>query len=184
MAYDQIGNNVYSNIDDLPENQSITDGDKFIVQTDDGTVLVDFYNLKIDLEHTEFQNTFQEMIEFTGTATNLITELNNDITTLKDEFEEVKNTVTTANAYFEALIFIIRGILGSYDCTSTGNTVTGDGVQAKLGYKDVYSALSSEAREIVDSIIMDETYSAAFTDQMIDANGLYKFSEFSLAQIG
>lgn len=52
---------VYADINDLPENMGINDGDRFIVQTDDGTALVDYENIKVDLDHTTFGSVVGEL---------------------------------------------------------------------------------------------------------------------------
>lgn len=54
-------NKVYVNIEDLTENMGISNGDRFIVQTDGGTVLFDYENLRIDLEHTTFGTAFSDL---------------------------------------------------------------------------------------------------------------------------
>jgi hypothetical protein len=48
MAITNVGKNrVYASIKDLPENQKIVDGDRIIIDTEEGTCLVDYSNLKI-----------------------------------------------------------------------------------------------------------------------------------------
>jgi hypothetical protein len=55
MSYTSVGRNkVYASIEDLPENQKLVDGDRILIQTEDGTALIDYSNIKIDLEHTTF----------------------------------------------------------------------------------------------------------------------------------
>lgn len=55
MSYTSVGRNkVYASIEDLPENQKLVNGDRIIIQSSDGTALVDYENIRIDLEHTTF----------------------------------------------------------------------------------------------------------------------------------
>lgn len=55
MSYTSIGKNkVYASINDLPENQKLVNGDRIIIQTEDGTALVDYENIKLDLNHVTF----------------------------------------------------------------------------------------------------------------------------------
>jgi hypothetical protein len=55
MSYTSVGRKkVYASIEDLPENQKLVDGDRILIQTEDGTALVDYSNVKIDLNHCTF----------------------------------------------------------------------------------------------------------------------------------
>mgnify|MGYP003306090885 CR=1 FL=1 len=55
MSYTSVGKNkVYASINDLPENQKLVNGDRIIIQTEDGTALVDYENIKLDLNHVTF----------------------------------------------------------------------------------------------------------------------------------
>ena len=55
MSYTNIGKKkVYASINDLPENQKLVNGDRIIIQTEDGTALVDYENIKLDLNHVPF----------------------------------------------------------------------------------------------------------------------------------
>lgn len=76
MAITSVGKNrAYASIEDLPENQTLVDGDRILIQTDDGTALVDFANVKIDLKHTTFETQLTSVIEFTNTVTNFIEQI-------------------------------------------------------------------------------------------------------------
>lgn len=73
MAVTNVGKNrVYASIKDLPENQSILDGDKIIVDTDTGTCLIDYSNFKIDLEHTTFGQQFYDVVDLATSSANFI----------------------------------------------------------------------------------------------------------------
>jgi len=76
MAITNVGKNrVYASIKDLPENQSIVDGDRIIIDTEEGTCLVDYSNIKIDLDHTTFGTQFSEMVNFTSTVNAFVTQM-------------------------------------------------------------------------------------------------------------
>ena len=76
MAITNVGKNrVYASIKDLPENQKIVDGDRIIIDTEEGTCLVDYSNLKIDLEHTTFGDQFSDMVSYTSTVTSFISQI-------------------------------------------------------------------------------------------------------------
>lgn len=76
MAITNVGKNrVYASIKDLPENQSIVDGDRIIIDTEEGTCLIDYANLKIDLAHTTFGNQFSEMVNYTSVVNAFVTQM-------------------------------------------------------------------------------------------------------------
>lgn len=73
MAITNVGKNrVYASIKDLPENQSIVDGDKIIVDTDSGTCLIDYSNFKIDLSHTTFEQQFYDLSDLASSSSAFI----------------------------------------------------------------------------------------------------------------
>ena len=86
MAITNVGKNkVYASIKDLPENQSIIDGDRIIVDTDEGTCLVDYSNFKIDLDHTTFGEQFAQMVEYTASVTAFINQIEEEFSNVKEE---------------------------------------------------------------------------------------------------
>lgn len=95
MAVTSVGKNrTYASIEDLPENQTLVDGDRILVQTDDGTALVDFANLKIDLAHTTFETQISSMVEFTSTATTFIEQIEADFASIQEETSSMKTSIT------------------------------------------------------------------------------------------
>lgn len=103
MSYTAIGKNkVYASIEDLPENQALTNGDRLLVQTEEGTVLVDYENIKIDTAHTNFGDKIQAVIEFTNNVDNYLNQFQSTLDTLKSDvkklWDEVYALKTTAAA--------------------------------------------------------------------------------------
>lgn len=139
MSTTPVGNKLYKNIDDLPQATSITDGMKFIIQTDSGTELLDYYNFKVDLGHTAFQVTFQEMIEYTSTVSAFITEINEEFNTIKNDFDSIKANFTTMKNNFDGMRFLIEGIAGAY--------------YEKSIYDKAYLELSAETKTYVDAVL-------------------------------
>ena len=98
MSYTAIGKNkVYASIEDLPENQTLANGDRLLVQTEEGTVLVDYENIKIDTAHTDFGDKIEALIQFTSEAESLIEqiltdneELNKDVKQLTTDLEKLE----------------------------------------------------------------------------------------------
>lgn len=114
MSYTSVGRNkVYASIEDLPENQKLVDGDRILIQTDDGTSLVDYANIKIDLNHCTFGTQVSQLIEFTTTVEQYIDEINTDFETLKEETTNVKNSVAKLQEQLEGCKLLLKFILGS-----------------------------------------------------------------------
>lgn len=103
---------VYADINDLPENIGINDGDRFIVQTDDGTALVDYENIRIDLDHTTFGSVVSELQEFQSLATNFITEISTQFTTAQGDISVLQTSVGTIEQQVAAVRYILKLILG------------------------------------------------------------------------
>lgn len=114
MSYTSVGRNkVYASIEDLPENQKLVDGDRILIQTDDGTALVDYANIKIDLNHCTFGTQISQLIEFTTSVEQYIDEINTEFETLKEETTNVKNSVTKLQEQLEGCKLLLKFILGS-----------------------------------------------------------------------
>ena len=139
MSYSTSGTTTYANIDDLPEITSISDGDKIILQTDSGTSLLDYYNFKIDLQHTSFQSTFEEMMQFTGNAESIISEINDEFSVIKEDFESIKTSFKTMNYDLEGATFLLQSIVGAWN--------------DETSWKSALNGLSSEARTYVNEKI-------------------------------
>jgi hypothetical protein len=62
MSFTAIGRNkVYASIEDLPENLKLVNGDRLLIQTDNGTALVDWENVKVTADHTNFGDTIDDL---------------------------------------------------------------------------------------------------------------------------
>lgn len=116
MAYSSYGKKVYISIKDLPQYNSIGDGDKIIIWNEarDGAATVDFGDLLIDLDHTTFKSTINEVIT-------LASDIQSFALTTKEEIEGIQNTIATLEntvnnelkSRIKTLEFIIAIILGS-----------------------------------------------------------------------
>lgn len=94
MSYTAIGKNkVYASIEDLPENQTLANGDRLLVQTEEGTVLVDYENIKIDTAHTDFGDKIEALIQFTSEAESFIERILIDNEDLKKKVAELESTI-------------------------------------------------------------------------------------------
>ena len=91
MSYTAIGRKkVYASIEDLPENQKLVNGDRLLLQTEDGTALIDYENVKIDLQHTTFGDQFRNLMELSSTVESFASTLNTDIDDIKQDIKDLK----------------------------------------------------------------------------------------------
>lgn len=96
MSYTAIGKNkVYASIEDLPENQTLSNGDRLLVQTEEGTVLVDYENIKIDIAHTNFGDKIQAVIDFTANVEDYLNQFQSTLEDLKTRVSALENPTTS-----------------------------------------------------------------------------------------
>lgn len=76
MSYTKIGRNkVYASIEDLPENLKLVNGDRLLIQTDNGTALVDWENVRISKENLTFKNELDSINDFVANASLKLSEV-------------------------------------------------------------------------------------------------------------
>lgn len=113
MAITNVGKNrVYASIKDLPENQKIVDGDRIIIDTEEGTCLVDYSNFKIDLSHTTFGEEFSQMVSYTSTVTAFITQIEEDFTAIQEETSQLRNDMDDIASMMDCVKLMIKMIMG------------------------------------------------------------------------
>lgn len=114
MSYTAVGKNkVYASIEDLPENQKLVDGDRILIQTEDGTALVDYTNVKIDLAHVTFGTQISQLIEFTSTVEQFIQEMDSEFNAIKEETTQLKSKVQELQEQMGACRLLFKYILGA-----------------------------------------------------------------------
>ena len=82
--------NLIYNIKELPETFSVADGDLLLIETDEGTNIMDFANFIIGLDNTTFGTT--------------ITQHTTDISTLSSDFDSLSSQVDTDMTELSATI--------------------------------------------------------------------------------
>ena len=100
--------NLIYNIKELPETFSVADGDLLLIETDEGTNIMDFANFIIGLDNTTFGTT--------------ITQHSTDINTLSSNFNSLSSQVDTDVAELSATV--IGAIVGN--TTKALVTLSGD----------------------------------------------------------
>lgn len=113
MAITNVGNNrVYASIKDLPENQSIVDGDRIIIDTEEGTCLIDYANLKIDLAHTTFGEQFSEMVNYTATVNAFVTQMEDEFSAMQEETATLNSKMKDMENMMDCVKLMIKMIMG------------------------------------------------------------------------
>ena len=148
MSYSVVGNKkVYASIEDLPENQKIADGDRILVQTSDGTALVDYANIRINPAHTTFETTLTSLVEFTSTVQAFVTVVQSSVESLNTDMSTAKTKITEFDEKIAALSYMMKLIMGKchnkdsdFITNLTNSTLTGSGLT-------LFNEMLSEARE-------------------------------------
>lgn len=116
MAYSSYGKKIYASIKDLPQYTSIGNGDKVIVWNEarDGAAVVDYADFVIDLDHTTFKSTINQVITLASDIQSFAHTVNEEIEGLQYAVTEIENTINNElKGRIKALEFIIAVILGS-----------------------------------------------------------------------
>ena len=148
MSYTAVGRNkVYASIEDLPENQKLVDGDRILIQTEDGTALVDYANVKIDLNHTTFSTQITSLIEFSSAVESFVDTMEAEFTAIKEESITMKNKLEEIQQQMECVKLLFKFVMGyvnkAEDKTinmELDNTLTGAG---RAMYDECINALKT-----------------------------------------
>lgn len=146
MAIQKNGNKVWASINDLSLIQDIRDGDKFLVQTAEGTTtLLDFASFIITLDNVSFGSQFNEMwnsysassdqIDKIGTSTIVVNNLSSDQNNLSDAVNQLNlNDISNYNEVvtgINTLIEIINLNPASFPNLPVGVTIPLDPLPLK-----------------------------------------------------
>lgn len=146
MAIQKDGNKVWASINDLSLIQDIRDGDKFLVQTAEGTTtLLDFASFIITLDNVSFGSQFNEMwnsysassgqIDKIGTSTIVVNNLSSDQNNLSDAVNQLNlNDISNYNEVvtgINTLIEIINLNPASFPNLPVGVTIPLDPLPLK-----------------------------------------------------
>ena len=133
MAFTSYGNRVYASIKDLPQYTSINNGDKIIVwnESREGAATIDYSDFIIDLEHTSFGTTINELITFTTTVESFIATVTIDVENLDNKIKTLEESNKNLKLRVEILEYMLGIVYGITPSSETNNTfnkfVTGGG---------------------------------------------------------
>ena len=162
MSYTVVGNKkIYASIEDLPENQRISDGDRILIQTSDGTALIDYANIRINPAHTTFESTLTSLVEFTSTVQSYIAEFQISYDSLTTDITAAKGKITEFDEKIAALTFMLKLVMGKchnkdedFITNLANTTLNGSGLtlyneilnEARDGYPDLEMGYNTLAR--------------------------------------
>ena len=215
MAFTSYGNRVYASIKDLPQYTSINNGDKIIVwnESREGAATIDYSDFIIDLEHTSFGTTINELLTFTTTVESFISTVAVDVENLDNKIASVEKVNETLKGKVETLEYLLAIVYGVTPSDSVKKTFLGDEssyynslvekirvpiaetpsvndliTQAKFAYNaaPVNAAAATTATSISTTEIVETYKSMAPTvvTQNIDANGKVEVQKSSVSYGG
>lgn len=149
MGLTQRGNKVYARITDLSEESSLKDGDKIIFQsaTTNNASIIDYSNIKIDLEHTSFQSQFEEMLNFSRNAGAWSSQLTSSFEQLQTNMDEVTERNTQMSNELEAVKMLLKMMLGLVAQRLDG--------QPNYNEEQFISSLTEEAKDVYNTLKQD-----------------------------
>lgn len=143
MSYTVKSGKVYASINDLPQDYSIKNGDKLIIQRDDETYIVDYSNVIVDIEHVSFGETFNEMVNFTSNCTSFMNEINDSFSDLSATVEDISSKHKEIIGRLDAIEAILKLVYCSNSAKQETNLVESLDDTAKAEFERMKSSISS-----------------------------------------
>ena len=124
-------NSIYINIKELPVVNDINNGDFLIVESPDGTSIIDYQDFFITLQNTTFESTINNLQTDTQTISSdlgsLTTSYNNLVSSLETKISPTFNIVTVNKTFDSASnnqIFVSSNTSTTVGTTTTNNEIT------------------------------------------------------------
>lgn len=166
---------VYADIEDLSENMGISNGDRFLLQTDGGTVLFDYENLRIDLEHTTFGTAFSDMQQFQSTVAEFVGRITDEFTTAQNDVAILRTDVNTIQSQIDSIKLMLKLILGfkngsseeAIDLEKAGLSVDGQNYMTEVynsirdGIDADFSLTTNNLMNIRKNLVTSDGYSVS-----------------------
>lgn len=111
MALSKEGKIVWADINDLSALSDVRSGDKFIVQTSNGTKLLDFSALLIPLSNVTFKSEFEDMLNSYSSNSELINKIGGSeisVDNLSAENQNLSDAVNQLNINIGSIIATIN----------------------------------------------------------------------------
>lgn len=171
MALTQRGNRVYAKITDLSEESSLKNGDKIIIHSSTTGIdcIVDYANVRIDLEHTTFSDTYNQMLDFSRSAGAWVEEMTNRFEEIEKGFEEVEKKNVEITYQVDALTLIVEMMLGLVSMNAQG--------QVTKTENECIMSLSDKAKEYYNNIKSEAQATTGKTLNFNSSNFLYQWQK-------
>ena len=114
MAIYKQGNKVIAKLTDLSQEATLNDGDRIVFWCNSSSEAstIDYSNVKIDLDHTTFGETFTGIVNFATTANSWITSMTDSFNELDSKMDSVIENTTKVNNDILAMKMLIKMIMG------------------------------------------------------------------------
>lgn len=176
MALTKKGNKVVAKLTDLNQEATLNDGDRIVFWCNSSgeASTIDYSNVKIDLDHTTFGETFNQVVNFATTASAWVS-------TMSDSFNELDskmNTVLESNNQVNNEIAAIKLLLQM----AIGLAAVRSDAQKNFTEEQYASSLSQDAKLIYDQMKQEITSAAGVSSIDFSNTNLIYFSGLKFTQ--
>lgn len=114
MALVKQGSKVVAKLTDLTQESTLNDGDRIVFWCNSASeaATIDYANIKIDLEHTTFGDTFNNVVDFATTASSWVSTMTDSFNELDAKMSTVLENSTQINNQIMALRLMMQMLLG------------------------------------------------------------------------
>lgn len=114
MALVKQGNKVIAKLTDLTQVSTINDGDRLVFWCSSAgeASTIDYSSIKIDLEHTTFGATFNEIVNFATTASSWVSTMSDSFNELDAKMNSVLENNTQINNEISAIKLLLQMAIG------------------------------------------------------------------------
>lgn len=149
MAVVQRGNKVYAKVSDLSEESSLKNGDKIVFHSSATGIdcLVDYANVRIDLDHTTFKDSYEQMLDFSRNAGAWVTEMSDQFNSMSETVGEITQQNVDINNTLAAIKLLVQFVIGM--------AASGNNGSANIPAQNHVDALPAAAKEKYEQIIAE-----------------------------
>ena len=157
MALTKKGNKVIAKLTDLTQESTLNDGDRIVFWCNSSgeASTIDYSNVRIDLDHTTFGDTFNQVANFATTASAWVSTMTDSFNDLDNKMNNVLEQTTQVNNEILAIKMMVQMIIGLAN--------TRNDAQKNFSEDQYVSSLPEEAKTIYNQM-KQEVLSASGTE--------------------
>lgn len=157
MALTKKGNKVIAKLTDLTQESTLNDGDRIVFWCNSSgeASTIDYSNVRIDLDHTTFGDTFNQVVNFATTASAWVSTMTDSFNDLDNKMNNVLEQTTQVNNEILAIKMMVQMIIGLAN--------TRNDAQKNFSEDQYVSSLPEEAKAIYNQM-KQEVLSASGTE--------------------